>query len=357
MIHVDFTPFIQDNLSTRPMNLTYLSGITGLAMLLMLNAQAATYELPPDGDSVIGHVFHVMPQYDDTFVDLAWENNVGYRELQLANSGVDPWIPGEDARVAIPSRYILPDAPHEGIVINVPEMRLYYYPRALKGVSAKVITYPISIGRQDWRTPLGLTRMIRKDKDPAWYPPESIRAEHEASGDPLEKIVPAGPDNPLGAYALRLGIPGYLMHGTNKPAGIGMQVTHGCIRLFPEDIESLYEGVPLGTPVRIVNQPYKTGWLNGELYLEVHPTLDPGEQGVRDLTPFVRHLIDETAELEEYKLDWSLARNLASYPNGIPVPVSLSVIADEPSGDGEETVKTATREGEPVDDEISPEIF
>ena len=340
------------------MNLTRLLAMLGAAILASPHTEAATYLVPAKGDSVIGQILYVLPEYDDTFVDLAWENNVGYRELQLANPGIDPWIPGADARVAIPSRYILPDAPREGIVINVPEMRLYYYPKAAKGEPAKVITYPISIGRQDWRTPLGLTRLIRKDKNPAWYPPESIRAEHEARGDPLEEVVPPGPDNPLGTRALRLGIPGYLLHGTNKPAGIGMQVTHGCIRLFPEDIENLYEQVPVGTPVRIVDQPYKTGWHNGELYLEIHPPLGREQGGVKDLTPIVRHLVEETAELEEIKLDWALARNLASAPNGLPVAVSRSNTTDGASPNEESTVQTATRDDEPTEDTvISPEIF
>ncbi|MCG6870188.1 MAG: L,D-transpeptidase family protein [Gammaproteobacteria bacterium] len=339
------------------MNLTRLLAMLGAAILASPDTEAATYPLPPEGDSVIGQIRYVLPEYDDTFVDLAWENNVGYRELQLANPGIDPWIPGADARVAIPSSHILPDTPREGIVLNVPEMRLYYYPKAAKGEPAKVITYPISIGRQDWRTPLGLTRLIRKDRNPAWYPPESIRAEHEARGDPLEEVVPPGPDNPLGTRALRLGIPGYLLHGTNKPAGIGMQVTHGCIRLFPEDIENLYEQVAVGTPVRIVDQPYKTGWHNGELYLEVHPPLDREEGGAKDLTPIVRHL-EETAELEGIKLDWALARNLASNPNGLPVAVSLSNTAGGgASPNGLSTVQTATRDDEPTEDTVSPEIF
>jgi L,D-transpeptidase ErfK/SrfK len=288
-------------------------------------AGAASFDLPDDESSVVGTIQVITAYHEDTLVAIARRYNLGFNELRLANPDVDPWLPGEGMPVVLPTQFVLPNAPRKGIVINVPEMRLYYYPKPTRGETPKVVTYPISIGRQDWKTPLGLARVTRKDKDPSWYPPKSIRAEHAAQDDPLEAVVPPGPDNPLGRYALRLSMAGYLIHGTNKPAGIGMQVTHGCIRLFPEDIENLYQGVPVGTPVRIVNQPYKTGWRAGELYLEVHPPLgDKDTDQPVDLTPVVKRLIAVTNQRPEIRLDWAKASNLAAAPTGIPDSVSLT---------------------------------
>lgn len=287
-------------------------------------AGAASFDLPPDGGSVVGSIQVITARHEDTLVAIARRYNLGFNELRLANPDVDPWLPGEGTPVVLPTQFVLPEAPRKGIVINVPEMRLYYYRKPAGKEPPKVITYPISIGRQDWKTPLGLARVLRKDKDPTWYPPKSIRAEHAARNDPLEAVVPPGPDNPLGAYALRLSMAGYLIHGTNKPAGIGMQVTHGCIRLFPEDIEELYQEVPVGTPVRIVNQPYKTGWRAGALFLEVHPPLeDKGTDRPVDLTPVVKRLIAVTSKQPETRLDWAKASSLAAAPTGIPDSISL----------------------------------
>jgi L,D-transpeptidase ErfK/SrfK len=217
--------------------------------------------LPADGD-LVGEYAEVAAGRDDTLIDVARRRGLGYEEVVNANPGVDPWLPGEGTMVRLPLRRVLPDTTREGIVVNLPEHRLYYYPAAKAGEPRVVVTYPISVGKMDWSTPLGLTRVAAKVKDPAWYPPESVRTEHAKHGDILPKVVPAGPDNPLGAYMMRLAIPGgaYLIHGTNLPAGVGMQVTHGCMRLYPEDIEELFKMVAVETPVRIVNQPQKTGW-------------------------------------------------------------------------------------------------
>jgi L,D-transpeptidase ErfK/SrfK len=212
-------------------------------------------------------------------------------------------------------------------VVNIAEMRLYYYPKSKAGEKAVVITHPISIGRGDWQTPLAITHITTKVKNPRWYPPETIRKEHAERGYPLEKIVPAGPDNPLGLFALKLGLPSYLIHGTNRPSGIGMQVTHGCIRMYPEDIESLFLTASVGTPVYIVNQPYKAGWFREALYLEVHPPLEEGEkpppEQSRDLTPVVRTLVEAIKGRTDGTLDWKQVAKLAANPSGIPVDVKF----------------------------------
>ncbi|PWV64388.1 L,D-transpeptidase family protein [Plasticicumulans acidivorans] len=246
------------------------------ALLLAASGHAAavdTYPLPPSGTDLVGEIRIEYARQEDTFLDIARRNGLGYDEIVAANPGVDRWLPGEGTPVILPLEHILPDAPHEGIVVNVPEMRLYYYP----GGEGVVKTFAISIGRMDWHSPLGTTRIVAKQVNPTWTPPASIKAEHLAKGDPLPDVVPGGPDNPLGTRAMRLGIPGYLIHGTNNPNGIGMRVTHGCIRMYPEDIERLFPEVPVSTKVTLVNQLAKLGWKDGRLYLEYHSPLEEDE--------------------------------------------------------------------------------
>lgn len=231
----------------------------------------AVHRYDPDVGPVVGRVQAARVYEGDTLVDIARRYDVGYWDIVLANPGVDVWIPEPGSFVRIPRRFILPNAPYQGIVINLAELRLYYFPEAVGDGPRHVITHPVGIGRLDWSTPLGVAAVVEKIPRPTWYPPASIRAERRASGEPLPAIVPPGPDNPLGAYALILDIPGYLIHGTNRPAGVGMRVSHGCIRLYPEDIAALFQSVPRKTPVRIVNQPFKLAWHEGALFAEVQP--------------------------------------------------------------------------------------
>src|SRR5512143_1765901 len=193
-----------------------------LAASQVARATGAEYVLPANGDNVIGSVTTAVAEHEDTLLDIGRRYGVGYEEIIAANPGVDPWLPGAGTEVLIPTRFVLPDAPRAGMVVNLPEHRLCYYPPAAPGQPRVGRTYPISTGKMDWKTPLGITKIATKQERPNWYPPESVRLEHEAKGDPLPKIVPPGPDNPLGEYAMRLNIPGgaYLIHGTNRPAGV-----------------------------------------------------------------------------------------------------------------------------------------
>lgn len=284
--------------------------------------QAQVFRLPPPNVDIIGTVRFTTATQANTLLDIARRYDFGYEEIRQANPSVDTWLPGAGTRVILPMRYILPDAPRKGIVVNVAEMRIYYYPRPQRGRVAVVETFPISVGRSDWSTPIVTTRVTAKITNPVWHPPKSIREEHAADGDPLPDRIAAGDDNPLGKFALRLGLPAYLIHGTNKAYGIGMQVTHGCIRLYPEDITQLFYNVPVGTPVRIVNQPYKTGWLNGKLYLEVHPLLEsPHAAGQRNKTPLVQALIRATKSRPHYPIDWRKVERIAREQSGLPEAV------------------------------------
>lgn len=293
-----------------------------LAILSAGGASAQTYELPPAGEDVIGQVSVVRARHQDTLSDIARAYHLGYEEILRANSGVDPWLPGEGTRVILPTQHILPDAPRVGLVLNLPEMRLYYYPKPSTGKPRTVVTFPVSIGRMDWTTPLGLTRVTAKILNPVWYPPASIRAEHEQEGQALPPEVAAGPDNPLGQYALQLGRPGYFIHGTDRPYGIGMRATHGCIRLYPEDIQRLFEEVPVGTPVRIVNQPYKAGWYRGVLYFEAQPPLEENlAEAKGNLTSAVHAVVSATSG-RAARVDWDRVTREAVRLHGIPVAVS-----------------------------------
>lgn len=299
--------------------------LLALGALLAGDALAATLPLPAEGD-LVGEYAEVKAARDDTLIDLARRYGLGYEEVVNANPGVDPWLPGEGTIVRLPLRRVLPDAPHEGIVINLPEHRLYYFPAAKPGEPRVVVTYPVSVGKMDWSTPLGLTRVAAKIKDPPWYPPESVRQEHAARGDVLPKVVPPGPDNPLGQYAMRLAIPGgsYLIHGTNKPAGVGMQVTHGCMRLYPEHIEEFFKMVAVDTPVRIVNQPHKVGWNDGRLYVEVHPPLEATSSAVvePDRTSLARLVANAVRQRGAGPVEWARAEAAFEEARGIPVPVT-----------------------------------
>ena len=311
-------------------------------LILPYSGLAEVYDLPPAGNDVVGAVTIVRARADDTLVEIARRHGLGYHDIVRANPDVDTWLPGEDTEVILPTRYILPPGERRGLILNLPEYRLYYFPQPAPGKPATVMTYPISIGRMDWETPLGRTSVISKVTNPTWYPPESVRAEHAADGDPLPRIVPPGPKNPLGKHAMKLGLPGYLIHGTNRPAGVGMRVTHGCIRLFPEDIRFLFSQVGIDTPVRIINEPVKIGWNGDELVVEVHQVLEitpPPEsedsEAVPDPIPPVPVKRDKLTALTEQfvaatnarpgELYWNVAEQLLERADGVPTLVGRQI--------------------------------
>jgi L,D-transpeptidase ErfK/SrfK len=283
------------------------------------------YPLPQNDNPVVGGDQTVVTVYEDTLYDLARRFSLGSEEMIRVNPGVDPWIPGADKTLVVPNTHILPPGPREGIVVNLPEHRLYYYPKPKRGEMPQVITYPVSIGKMDWRTPLGLTHVIQKIKNPVWYPPESVRKEHAAAGDPLPPKVPSGPDNPLGLFAMRLaaGNGTYLIHGTNNPIAVGLAVTHGCIRMYPADVEALFPLVPVGTPVRLINEPLKVVWVDGELLLEAHPPVDAeGQSFEPDLEQF-SDLLQKAVGDKTVAIHWDYAREVLQKANGVIATVGL----------------------------------
>ena len=303
----------------------------------------ATHEFPLDVDNedVFGVVQITIASKDDTLPDIARRFNVGYEEIVRANPGVDPWIPGEGRQIVVPTQFVLPNAPREGVVINLAAMRIYYFPKHKKGETALVYTHPIGVGKVGWQTPEGVTKIVSREEFPTWRPSPGVRKEHAANDDPVPPVVPPGPDNPLGRYKFTLGWPSYLIHGTNKPYGVGLRSSHGCIRLYPEDIEQFYEAVPLGTPVRVVNQPFLFGWHEGHLYLQAYTVF---EDDARNWTKAQKKLLlksmsprlEKLLKANDTSIDWEAVARVAQAPRGIAVPVSATagtleaVLADAP---------------------------
>ncbi len=283
------------------------------------------------GQEVIGATQVIFARYENTFSTIGREYNLGFEEMRRANPGVDQWLPGEGTPLYLPTQTILPEAPQKGIIVNVPAMRLFYFTTEKSAADpavsiTKVTSHPVGVGTEGWGTPFGEGKVTGKARDPVWYVPASVRKEHAERGDPLPSIVQPGPDNPLGKYAMTLSMPGYLIHGTNKPAGVGMRSSHGCIRLYPEDIEALFGRVGRGTEVRFVNQPVLAGWHDGQLYLEVHPPL---AEETHDLlaeaeAALLRALERGGAAAATASIDRALLTRVVAEQRGIPFPVLRS---------------------------------
>ncbi len=304
--------------------------------------QAYKFAIDPlHDDDVVGVVQLTHATKADTLTDIARRFSVGYNEIERANPGVDMWLPGAGRQVVVPTQFVLPDAPHKGIVVNIAAMRLYYFPPHKRGERQLVYTYPIGIGRVGWKTPAGVTTVVRKVKNPTWRPPADILKEHHEEGDPLPAVVGPGPDNPMGNRALYLGWSEYAIHGTNKPVGVGMRVSHGCMHLYPEDILQLYSMVPIGTEVRVVNQPYVFGWHRGELYMQAFGSLEDDRRDWQKadgklLAKALGPRIEKELRLRNEQVRWDLVMQLARAPRGVPVAVTdpsaslEQVLADAP---------------------------
>lgn len=282
-----------------------------------------TFQLMDPEQSVVGQPQVVFTGAEDTLSDLAREYGLGYDEIVTANPGIDPWTPGNNTPVLLPTQYVLPNGPREGLVLNIATKRLFYFPESAEGEPQQVLTYPIGIGRVGWETPLGSTKVVSKARDPHWWVPSSVRREHAEMGNPLPAVVPPGPDNPLGSRVLKLEMPGYLIHGTNQPYGVGMRVSHGCVRLYPENIETLYSLVDIGVPVMIINEPYQMGKQDGFLYFESHAPLKDDEVSAEMR---LQALFDAYADVSGRPLNDHLqnhVRSIAEVASGVPVSIAM----------------------------------
>lgn len=294
------------------------------------SAVAETWTLPPVGIDIFGKIKTIKVSSKDTLLDIARQYDIGQAEILIANPNVDRWLPNNDDEVILPTRYILPDVDRKGLVVNLAEMRVYYFPESKNANKPTVITHPVGIGRMDWITPLGMSKITDKKKDPTWIPPKSLQMDRIANGEqPYPSIVPPGPTNPLGKHAMRLGIEGgsYLIHGTIKPFGVGMRVSAGCIRMYPEDIEALFEKIPVGTQVRIINEPIKLGWLLDSLFIELHPPLEEDQEKYQNyelrVTNFIHTFLSSSRNGKIGNIiDQEALKKAIHEKNGIPVLIS-----------------------------------
>ena len=315
---------------TIPRSTSFPSSVRGLLAVCVVagmfgcatqRAPLLVVEAPPEQTDVLGIRKVVRASSEDTFADVARRHDVGYLELVAANPGVDPWLPGTGREIVLPTDHLLPDAPAEGIVINVAEQRLYWF----RGED-DVVTHPIGTGRVGYTTPRGTTKIVRKKEHPTWTPGASAHRD-----DPtLPVVVKAGPENPLGDHALYLGWPSYLIHGTNEPDGVGRRVSRGCIRLYPEDILSLFEQVPIGTPVRVIEEPVKVGWHGDDLVLEAHWNLEQAGQMEEDGSfepardPAAEKRIRKLASMSQppVEVDWDRVTRVLEERRGVPVRIT-----------------------------------
>ena len=275
-----------------------------------------TFNKPKHSD-IIGNLQVAKVQAGESLADIGRRFDLGIYEMIEANPNIDPWSPKHNTKVIIPTQFILPPGEQKGMVINLAEMRIYYYHGDKN--HCLITTHPIGIGKKGWATPIGKGIVTHKKKNPSWRPPKSIRAAHAKQGNILPRIVPPGPNNPLGEYAMRLSIPGYLIHGTNRPGGIGVRSSSGCIRMFPEDIKSFFYQVPIRTPVRIIHAPYKFGIHRNKIYVEAHePLSDPYYRTQSDEEVIVQAL--EEAAIDE--LNWESTKNAILLSNGYPILVN-----------------------------------
>lgn len=310
------------------------TGIIALASLAVActaavgtSAQAATFAVPTDGSTIVGQVRVVTDIGKNTLLDIARHYDLGYEEIVAANPGVSVWVPPPHDKIVVPTEFILPPRPWAGIVINVPQRRLYYFPSPKKGEAQQVITYPVGIARPGWATPLGRTRIIAKYRDPSWIVPKSIQEEHRRDGEPrFPAYFPPGPDNPMGMLAMQTGFPAIFIHGTNKPWGVGMRPSHGCFHLYPEDAAQLFSRLPVGTPVRVIDEPYVVGMRDGRLYMAAFkPIADyPSKQSplTRAVAAVTRALPEKSAASGRPSLDWNKVLAVAQAERPVPVAIN-----------------------------------
>ncbi|MDR1012391.1 MAG: L,D-transpeptidase family protein [Coxiellaceae bacterium] len=279
-----------------------------------------TFDLPKNGNNLIGEPIIAKVIYNEDFSDIASRFGVGYYEVLEANPGIDPDEPPTDIVLIIPTQYILPRELTEKkniIVVNIAEMRLYYQQEN------KIYIYPVGVGRKGWDTPLGIMTVVRKVKNPTWHVPDSIYKFRQTMGLKVNKIVPPGPDNPLGKHALYLSVEGNMIHGTNTNYGIGKRSSAGCLRLYENDIAELYNLVTIGTKVVIINRPYKADWIDGKLYLEAHMPLSEQRLKLDNDTKPALDIVTKIANTHNVVVDWQKVDMVTKEHLVVPRVVSL----------------------------------
>ena len=284
-----------------------------MSLFIYSSYAVSIFDFNPD-TQMVGKTETIEAVYKDTLIDLARAHNLGFTEIVSANRSVNKWVPGEGTKVVLPKAFIVPSNHlKKGITINLAEYRGFFID------GKKLITFPVGIGRMDWKSPLGLSKVDLKLENPSWYPPKSVRQEYQEEGLYLAPVIPAGPDNPLGKLAMRLDIPGgYFIHGTNKPDGVGMQVSHGCVRLFPEDIRLIFSLTNIGLQVKIIDEPFKIGILGNQIFLEIHETLVTEDINIsyKNIQSMIEKFMSDR-QLEA-TIDWKKVREILENKTGVP---------------------------------------
>lgn len=289
--------------------------ISAILFLFPCLALAQTFPLPKKGNDIVGKVHSAVVHQGDDFSKIAQENDVGYYQLVEANPGINPNKPSVGTVLIIPSEYVLPQVRWKGIVVNLAELRLYYFPKGKK----VVMTYPLGIGREGWDTPLGIHKIMQKRKNPTWYAPKSIREWRKEQGVDIPKVIPPGPDNPLGKYAMRLSAWTFLIHGTNQPEGVGRRTSSGCLRMYPKDIKQLYGLTKVGTRVNIIDKPFKVGWEGRKLYIESHLPLQEMQQKTKgNYEEIVEAAVKKAVRHKKALVNWDKLAHIADEQQGLP---------------------------------------
>lgn len=293
------------------------------ALLLLTSTQvfATAYQAPPPQQSIIGHVRYDTAHYGDNVVKFAKHYDLGYNAIVNANPHLtmQRQFPS-GASVQIPTQHLLPNQPRQGIIINLPEMRMYYFPA---GTNA-VYTYPIGIGKIGKTIPITKTSITRKATDPTWTPPDDIREFNlKENGIVLPQVMPPGPDNPLGPYAIYMRVPTYLIHSTIFPESVGKRASFGCIRMYERDIKEFFPSITSGIPVAIINDPVKLGWQNNRLFMEAHQPLEEHNREYDSSLPGIVHRISSSAQNQPVLVDWQLISYIAREHDGLPHEVGV----------------------------------
>jgi L,D-transpeptidase ErfK/SrfK len=295
------------------------------AALLFTSTQllAATFQIPPTNESLIGQVQYALSGSGDSATTIAQRYNLGFNAIKKANPhlNMERMLP-PGASLILPTQHLLPDQEREGIVINLPEMRMYYYlPK-----HNQVLTYPIGIGKVGKNIPIEKTSITRKAKDPVWIPPDDIREFNlETNGIVLPQVMPPGPDNPLGPYAIYMTIPTYLIHSTIFPESIGKRASFGCIRMYESDIKQFFPIVEKNIPVVIINSPIKVGWQKNRLYMEAYAPLEEHQKALDASLPGMVKMINHVTKNQDILIDWQAVSFIAHERDGIPHDIGIKI--------------------------------
>ncbi len=275
-----------------------------------------TFVMPANGN-VVGNIQYATVQPGDSIADVAIRYNMGGYEMLEANPGINYSHPNPGTRLVIPSRFILPDAPKKGIVINLSEMRLYFY----HPDGVHVSTYPVGVGQDGWNTPIGKTSIVKMRERPTWIVPDSIMENYIANGKTVNKVIPPSPTNPLGEYAMNTGFASIVIHGTPYPKAVGLRSSHGCIRMTNQDVGELFKMVKVGTPVEIIHQPAKIGQENNKLFMEAHVPISSSlyDSDYKDVGSMIHKLADKIGK--RYKVEWNEVERIRHQANGYPLPI------------------------------------